>query len=158
MKKYSLKDLIITGIICSVIFSGIGVAAVTLNADKIKYTPISEKYTATNAQEALDEIYNLAENSKVKRIVVASDVDGYGAKSFDVTSMIPEYASLTADNFALVVTGSYEKIDDYSVGSPGISYDPSTGVVTIGGIHGMGRNNQGRGGNRVFIYTVLCFY
>jgi len=51
-----------------------------------------------------------------------------------------------------------KKIDDYSVETPGISYNPSTGVVTIGGIHVMGRNNQSRGGNRVFIYTVLCFY
>jgi len=83
MRKYSLKTLIITAIICSVIFSGI------------------------------DDLYILADevknSSNMKKVVVASNVDGYGAKSFNVTSLIPEYATLTSDNFAIVIRGSYEK-------------------------------------------------
>ena len=52
----------ITGIMVGVILTGgITVAAVTLTANQIKYTPSNEKFTATNAEEALDEIYKIAE-------------------------------------------------------------------------------------------------
>jgi len=61
MKQYKFRDLVLATIIGGVVFGGIGVAAVTLTADQIKYTSSNENFTATNAKDALDEIYKIAE-------------------------------------------------------------------------------------------------
>ena len=61
VNKNNLK-ILLTGLsIGGLIFGGIGVTAVTLTADQIKYTPSNEKFTAKNADEALNEIYKIAE-------------------------------------------------------------------------------------------------
>lgn len=66
MKKYSLKHLIITGIICSVISSGIGVTAITLTADKVTYTPEDSEFNVQNVDEAINLLYNLANENNGK--------------------------------------------------------------------------------------------
>mgnify|MGYP003301650574 CR=1 FL=1 len=60
-KQSTIKGIAIGTILGGLIFGSIGVAAVTLTANQIKYTPNNEKFNATNAKEALDEIYKIAE-------------------------------------------------------------------------------------------------
>jgi len=60
-RKNRIKGMIIGTIIGGLIFGGIGTAAVTLTAKEIKYTPSNENFAVTNAKEALDEIYKIAE-------------------------------------------------------------------------------------------------
>ena len=61
----SKRKSIISGIsgiiIGTIITGGIGVTAVTLSANQIKYSPSDTNFTATNAEEALNEIYKIAE-------------------------------------------------------------------------------------------------
>ena len=61
VNKNDFKNILKGVIIGGLIFGGIGVAAVTLTADQIKYTPSNEKFTATNVKDAMDEIYKIAE-------------------------------------------------------------------------------------------------
>jgi len=60
MKK-NLKPVLIGFLFGILVSGGVGVAAVTLTAKEISYTPSNEKFTATNAEEALNEIYKIAE-------------------------------------------------------------------------------------------------
>ena len=57
MRPKKIKDIISGIIIGTIVTGGIGVTAVTLNAEQVKYTPPSDKFTATNIKEAMDEIY-----------------------------------------------------------------------------------------------------
>ena len=61
VNKNNLRFLLTGVTIGGLIFGGIGVAASTLTANQIKYTPSNENFKATNAEEALNEIYKIAE-------------------------------------------------------------------------------------------------
>ena len=204
----------ITGLIIGVIITGgIGVVAITMNADQIKYTPSNDKFTATNMKEAMDEIYKIAEyeipkdtyfydsTTEGEEIVRYKKVDGkyylcdgngkitdeteqdvsdlrlieyissnagnisagsagYANNSFylgqasdgmkkifvgdletsgNISSIIPDYRSLTIDNlvvsdvstsFKLTVKG-LGRVDSSRTYKPAItSYDPETGDYT----------------------------
>ena len=56
-----MKGIVLGTFFGVLLTSGIVVTATTLTAKEIKYTPSNEKFTATNAEEALDEIYKIAE-------------------------------------------------------------------------------------------------
>ena len=89
-KKYIISG--ITGIIIGgLIFGGIGVAAVTLTAKQITYTPSNSEFNATNAEEALNKLYEMGSN--IESIIYL----GQGT-SFNVTSY-EGYQNFTADNF-----------------------------------------------------------
>lgn len=60
-RKVIIKGITIGVIIGGIVFGGIGVTAVTLQANQIKYTPSNSEFNATNAEEALNEIYKIAE-------------------------------------------------------------------------------------------------
>ena len=60
VNKNNFRILLAGVIISGLIFGGIGVAAVTLTADQIKYTPSNEKFTVTNVKDAMDEIYKIS--------------------------------------------------------------------------------------------------
>jgi len=61
-KKSKTVNGFVTGLVVGgIIFTGIGGVAVTLAANQIKYTPSNDKFNVTNAKEALDEIYKIAE-------------------------------------------------------------------------------------------------
>lgn len=60
--KITLKGTLFGFLLGTLVFGGMGVVAVTLNASQIKYTPSNSNFAATNAKEALDEIYKLTDS------------------------------------------------------------------------------------------------
>jgi len=60
-RRKTIKGMLFGTIFGFLIAGGIGVAAVTLQAEQVKYTPSNSNFEAINAKEALDEIYKLAE-------------------------------------------------------------------------------------------------
>ena len=97
-KSKIIKVFLLGTVLGGIIFGGLGVAAVTLTAKDIKYTPSNEEFTATNAKEALDEIYELAESvaqikSSIKYIDVsipenANDFYYYASQISDTAEII----------------------------------------------------------------------
>jgi hypothetical protein len=116
----------------------------------------------------------LNSKSKLHRVSIGSGGNG----TYSATS-IPGYESLTADNFAFVVTGASGSGDFKGTGSngryfgaggsastsPSISYNDSTGVVTVSGCstnteasHDTATEaGKVRGAVSVFGY-LYCFY
>ena len=113
---------------------------------------------------------------KLNRVSIGSG----GNQTFSATS-IPGYESLTADNFAFVVTsysggggmtGSWNSTDvGYGTelstsGTPSISYNSSTGIVTMSGVWASSSDSQGSSqgytANKTATAsiwgTVYCFY
>ena len=95
----------------------------------------------------------LNSKSKLHRVSVGSGGNG----TYSATS-IPGYSLLTADNFAFVVTsysggggmtGSWNSVNvGYGTGlstsgTPSISYNSSTGIVTMSGLSASSRKSQG---------------
>ena len=65
-KIYTLKVVVITVIICTLVFSSIGVVALTLYADDIIYNPSNTEFNVEDAQGALDYLYTKVNESKIK--------------------------------------------------------------------------------------------
>lgn len=61
MKKNRVKGLVTGIIVGGLLFGSVGAVAIGLTAKEIKYTPSNDKFTVTNVQEAIDEIYKIAE-------------------------------------------------------------------------------------------------
>jgi len=59
--KGKFKDICIGIIIGGIVFGGMGVAAVTLEAEQIAYTPTDSTFKVSNTKMALDELYHLSQ-------------------------------------------------------------------------------------------------
>ena len=100
----------------------------------------------------------LNSKSKLHRVSIGSGSNG----TYNATS-IPNYSSLTADNFAFVVTSALAQSYSHQQGQwvgitsyPKLSYDSSTGTVTVAGCNVEATpscyiNSKVSG-------TVYCFY
>ena len=121
--------------------------------------------------------YNAGYNAKtLHRVSIGSGSNG----TYNATS-IPNYSSLTADNFAYVVTsysgsgsmtGSWDSdsvgygCGQSTQGTPSISYNPSTGIVTMSGLSATSSSSQGssqgytanKTASASISGTVYCFY
>lgn len=146
MKLKKLKGILLGFILGGIFFGGIGVAAITLTAKEIKYTPSNENFTVTNASDAIDELYKIAGTVSKSRVVskafslsvsgTSNNTTTYFSETYSIsiTDICPNYEKLTKENiyFALnegttVLTGpaySAMYISNYS-------YEPSTGIVTV---------------------------
>lgn len=61
MRKYKFKHLVLTSIVTFFLACGIGVGAITLTAEQIKYSPSNENFDVTNTKDAIDELYLLSQ-------------------------------------------------------------------------------------------------
>jgi len=110
MNVRNLKCAVLSFVLGGIVFSGIGVIAVTLTAKDIKYTPSNENFTATNVEEAMDGLYDIANelenSSKVYYLGIGT--------TFNISELLPDVdvSTLTNDNF---VVGS----NKYSGGNTG---------------------------------------
>ena len=118
----------------------------------------------------------LNSKSKLHRVSVGSGGNG----TYSATS-IPGYSLLTADNFAFVVTsysggggmtGRWNSTDVgrgiglSTSGTPSISYNSSTGIVTMSGLSASSSSSQGSSqgytantnASASISGTVYCFY
>lgn len=129
IKNHKNTGIVIGTIIGAILTGSLGVAAVTLSAEQIKYTPKDSSILVTNAKQALDEIYKIAEykipvdtyfydsNTNGKNVVRYKKVDGNyylcnekgiitNNTSVDVTSVnLIEYRSSISDNLSLGTAG-----------------------------------------------------
>lgn len=81
MKKRNIKDLFTGFILGGVIFSGISVAAVTLKANQVTYTPNDSSFKVTNVEEAINEMYKLTSEFSSSELIELG-----GAGTYDLTS------------------------------------------------------------------------
>lgn len=70
-RKVTLKTMILFGIICSIVSSTIGVAAIHISANEISFKSNHENWKVDNAQDALNSLYNI--NSQLESIKVKGD-------------------------------------------------------------------------------------
>lgn len=149
-KKEAVKGLTIGLVLGSIIFSGIGVVAVTLAANQVTYTPSDQSFTATNVKDALDQMYVLANSSSTPTLnqigegeyskdktVCGNDANDKAIGHcyvYDLTSY-SGYGSMTADNFLPVITSIATascKSNNESGGSVAVT---STAKITGGDIN-----------------------
>jgi len=145
-KSNNAKILFLGVILGGIIFGGIGVAAITLQANQVKYTPSNSGFNATNAEEALDKLYTMTGNIEkgkltlvgtttsfnIADIVGEENVGNYTAADFIVVPDISEVLTGSAD---IASPGSYgigrvqyslQSLKDFLV-----SYDNTNGDVII---------------------------
>ena len=115
MKK-DYKKFIFGFILGSLLFGSMGVAAITLTADKVTYTSSDSEFAVADTKTALDKLYELAQSGQGNIV----ELGNIGNK-FDLTSY----------------SGYENCVEDTRVGSKSasgnkdaITYDATTGIVT----------------------------
>jgi len=141
MSNNNLKIVFLTVIICFLLFGGIGVVALTLYADDIIYNPTNSEFTVDNAQSALDELYQLVDESsvgdiRIRQIIVKVTWDGEGANNsnFAVGSSSVQIDTLRKKNITIgsVSTGSGSvKMTQYDSSGTSISSTSISSNKTI---------------------------
>lgn len=158
MKNKLIKNkifiLLFIGIILGVLITGgIRAVAVTLAANQVTYTSNDSSFSAKNVKEAVDKLYELSATVSAGAYTILPYVSGSAGsnnQTYSATS-IKNYQKLTAANFVYVTTGitswtSHENDLGYvqSVNlTPTISYDASTGIVSVTGTYSIDRNTYG---------------
>lgn len=140
IRKNSFNGIILGMIIGIVITSGIGVTAITLNANQVTFTPNDSSFGVTNTKAAIDKLYSMASTSKFQRVTLPT------ATTIDVKNYTSDYAKLTNNNFSFTYTvtnslwynvdGHEESYNNSSTVTPSLSYNPSTGILTISNANG----------------------
>ena len=142
--KFKLnKEIILTFIITAIIFSSIGVLAVSLTAKEIGFTSTNEGWEVDNVEDAMNDLYEIgieASNTNIHNL-------GEG-RSFDISSIVgsENVGKYTSDNFYCISpqfsltaqTVTDNDTGDHAYGATSftafdVSYDNTTGVVTISG-------------------------
>lgn len=120
-RRKTIKGIIIGGILGTIITGGLGVAAVTLTAEQIKYMPSNENFTVTNVQEAMDEIYKIAEYK------IPLDTYFYEQGTEGDSSTIVRYKKINNDYFICDQYGKVEN-DSNSIDVTSKTLIPYTGI------------------------------
>ena len=102
-KQSTMKGIIIGVFLGTVLTGSITVTAVTLTAKEIKYTPNNQNFTATNAEEALNEIYKIAEYE------IPEDTYFYEQGTEGDSTTIKRYKKINDEYF---VCDEYGKVDE----------------------------------------------
>ena len=132
-----MKKFIFGLVIGLVIATIVGVVAYSLASKDIEYDNTNTGMSATNVQDAIDELRNVVINGSAKVYYLGSGT------SFDLKTLLPDvdYTTLTAANF-IVEAGNkaLTTVSSYSTGGSGDyiqgrgtltkSYAPSTGILT----------------------------
>lgn len=145
MKKRNLKDVLFGITIGGLIFGGIGVAAITLTAGEIKYTPSNELSTATNVKDAMDELYTMTNELKAGKLTLVGTTTSFniadivgeenvGKYTVDDFICVPDLSNLTSGHTNITPKSYYlgymfnelSIVNNYS-----LIYDNSTGNVEI---------------------------
>ena len=144
MKKF-IKNNIIGFILGAVIFSSITVAAYSILANDIGYTPSDSTWKKsngediTNVKDAIDELYNKSATYKNLILIEESfqlDSTHYGTylKNIDVSGYA-NYKYFTVDDFYIVINGvraaSSGGSDVTSLVNFTKNYDSDNGILTI---------------------------
>lgn len=115
----------------AVLFSGMTVFAYSLNLSDISYTPTNENFEVNNAQEAIDKLYELSQDTGVEVVNLGT------AATIDVSSY-DGYENFTEDNFLVTIvsfSASTSTVNGYQSGGGTAtvtkSYNAETGVLTI---------------------------
>lgn len=146
MKKYKFLNILV--FILFLISISINAVAITLSANNVTYTPKNTQFAVNNVKDAVDSLYLLA-NNKLEEMYNKGLEDGSNSleylgtgTSFNVSNKA-NYKNFTTDNFILIINdiqinssgtdndaynGSYNHSGNLI---PTISYDPSTGIVTV---------------------------
>lgn len=119
MKKIIKNNIF--GFILGIIFaSSAGVIAYSISANNVSYNPNNTDFTATNVQEALDELYS--NNNKLEISNITTKVL-YNNAQYDSNSR----------NFKYTITqNDIDSYDYFIIGSNGNSYSTSTAITNIG--------------------------
>lgn len=147
-KQSTVKGIVIGTILGTVLTGSIAVTAVTLTAKEIKYTPSTQISTATNAEDAINELYEMTVDLKGNIIY---DVINLGnAREINITDIVgaENIDKYTVDDFICLTTyepigGIYiPAVSDHNyptyVGTQNYvnitkSYSPSSGILTLTG-------------------------
>lgn len=138
-QRYKYILVFLMGILFS---SGIVYAANKISASDISFTSTNENFTATNVQEAMDELYNKSQSGNITKL------DTINEKNKNITIDIKEYTTsyqnLTDDNFLINLTAdssalagvrsSLDKDDARAYAEfyrPTLTYDSTTGILTV---------------------------
>jgi len=138
----TLKAVILTAIITTLIVGGTCVAAVALTAKEIGFTSTNEGWNVTNVEDAMNDLYVEANKTKIYNLGIGT--------SFDIKELYPDidYTKLNDSNFILepmTTSGQtnyqsnpslYKEEYQYSIaywkGANFIKeYNSSTGVLTV---------------------------
>lgn len=159
MKKILKKEVLVAFIIGLLIASSITIYAYSYVASDIKYKKSGED-TEISVEDALNELYAKKLDSSTLHMVNLGNFASTSAASVDIKSQVSNYADLTKDNFWLRnVRTSYTSAtwSDYNLGGPAetISYNPSTGVVTVQASYGSWSSQK----HAIYhSYTLYCIY
>lgn len=162
----TLKAVILTAIITTLIVGGIGVTAIKISASDIIFKSTSEGLTADNVEDAINELYQKEEYIE-SSILTRTEIGSGGDGTYDAT-VIPNYQELTADNFVFVPStvsvyyntwghpDTYKKKYDTKYSSISLTYNPETGIVTLSGTNAS--MSLGESGGDAKVYgTIYCY-
>lgn len=135
----TIKGVLLGTVLGGIIFGGLGVAAITLTAKDIKYTPSNENFTVTNAKEAIDELYKISED-KISNVHYPFKVEGFfnntnSNHNVDTGGIILYYMvnDYTKYDFSDITDGTWLELFEISGYKDGVSTTLSSGR---NGFHG----------------------
>lgn len=145
------KKFISGVLVGSFLFGGIGVTAVTLNANQVTYSPSDESFNVSNTGTAIDALYELAKNADANIVLLGTlgssfNLTGYeGYQNFIVGKnifFIPVGLSVSVSNsytHTNCSSGTYVGgANSSGFNSSLITYNASTGIVTTSTSAGTG--------------------
>jgi len=144
MKKKVIKSILfVVGVVF--IFTS-GVVAATLTAKDVGFTASNEEWQVNNVEDAMNDLYEIGKEAKGKIYVLGTCTSG---QSFSIANIVGQenVGNYSASNF-LVVSGGistsleadadsdhtgHDATASFSFSAPSVSYNNTTGVVTVGG-------------------------
>lgn len=125
MKKIFDKKTIITVIICGIIFTSIGVYATNYFAKDVTYKSNDENWKVTNVNDALDDLYVLA-NDDTAEIIETGTVSQYMTADTDLLVKFTfKNTYIEEDNAHLVILG----VDIVGTAAPYLNIGPSCNII-----------------------------
>ena len=133
MKKDNKKFLL--GILVGILlFGGISVAAITLTAEEVTYSPSDSNFDVSNTKEAIDELYKMVESNSITNRVKIGSGSTSGTKKFDISGY-EGCENFTINNFGLILT-SIKLVEQSGSGvKKENTYDATTCTLSIGALY-----------------------
>lgn len=168
LKKQNIVFCIIGMILGSLITGGIGAIAVTLAADQITYTPDDNQFNVDNVKEAVDKLYELSSNITPMAYITLPKISGSvtnNNQKYSATD-IPGYENLTASDFVYFITkanawmrnDNVVQFTDTISTTPKVSYESTTGIVSVTGTYKLSTNNPAYGTVAAYADGELRYY
>lgn len=127
------KSIIITAVISVLLTSAVGVVAAKLTAKDIEFTSVNEEWQVDNVEDAMNDLYQTAENKRLNVVKVGSGTLGMNGAAETKTFNLSGYEGYKDFELYKNIWINVRIVQDGSQNVqriPSYSYNKSTGILT----------------------------